>query len=73
MVERAGPSVKDILVTSNPWGDLKCGRKECFICRSEKGGIGKCMKGNVLYMSKCEECKMKQVESEYWGETGRDC
>ena len=37
-VERAGPSIKDILVSSNPWGDLKCGRPKCFICRGEKGG-----------------------------------
>ena len=31
------------------------------------------MKESVLYSIKCEECKRQNVESEYWGETGRDC
>ena len=52
---------------------MKCGRGGCFVCRSEKGGSGKCMKDSVLYSIICEECKRQNVESEYWGETGRDC
>ena len=58
-VERAGPSVRDVLVSSNPWGDLKCGRDGCLVCRGEKGGIGSCMKEGVLYSIKCMECKSK--------------
>ena len=38
-VERAGLSLTDMLVDSNPWGDQECGRKGCFVCRGEKGGI----------------------------------
>ena len=38
-IERAGVSLKDTLVSSNPWGDMKCGRENCFVCRGEKGGI----------------------------------
>ena len=72
-VERAGTSVRDLLVTSNPWGDMKCGRQKCFVCKSEGAGIGKCMKENVLYSIRCNECRERERESEYWGETGRDC
>ena len=36
-IERAGVSLTDSLVASNPWGDLKCGRSECFVCRGRKG------------------------------------
>ena len=38
-VERAGVSIRDSLVSSNPWGEMKCGRKTCFVCKSEKGGL----------------------------------
>ena len=65
--------MQDTLVSSNPWNDLKCGRVDCFICRGEKGGIGKCMKESVLYCIRCEECKKDERVVEYWGETGRDC
>ena len=71
-IERAGVSLTDTLVDSNPWGDRKCGRTDCFICRGEKGGIGQCMKESVLHSIKCEECTTKGSKSIYWGETGRD-
>ena len=72
-VERAGPSIQDTLVSSNPRGDLKCGRASCFVCKSERGGISMCMKESVLYTIKCDECRKNNVESEYWEEPGRDC
>ena len=72
-IERAGVSLRDTLVSSNPWGEMKCGRKECFVCKSENGGIAKCMRESVLYSIRCEECKAKERTVEYWGETGRDC
>ena len=62
----------DMLVQSNLWGDMECGRKECFICRGEKGGMRQCMKEGVLYNITCEECKAQEKKAEYWGETGRD-
>ena len=71
-IERAGVSLRDTLVSSNPWNDRKCGRLDCFVCKSEKGNIGGCMKENVLYSIKCEECRIRGRQSEYWGETGRD-
>ena len=46
---RAGISIQDTLVSSNPWGDLKCGRANCFVCKSERGGISMCMKESVTY------------------------
>ena len=72
-IERAGVSLRDTLVSSNPWSDQKCGREECFVCRGEKGGIGSCMKESVLYSIRCDECKKEERNVEYWGETGRDC
>ena len=71
-VERAGVSMTDMLVESNPWGDMVCGRNGCFICRGEKGGIKHCMKEEILYKITCEECKGQERQVEYWGETGRD-
>ena len=72
-VERAGLSLQDMLVSGNPRKDIKCGRVKCFICRSEKGGMGQCMKENALYSIRCLECRTKERISEYWGETGRNC
>ena len=72
-VERAGSTIADLLVSGNPWGDQKCGRKDCFICVSEKESMKHCMKENALYKIQCIECKSKKVISEYWGETGRNC
>ena len=72
-VERAGVSIKDTLVSSNPWREMKCGRIDCFVCRGEKGGMGSCMKESVLYSIRCEECRKVEKTVEYWGETGRDC
>ena len=71
-IERAGTSLTDTLVSGNPWGDVKCGRKECFLCRGERGGMKACMKEGVLYQIRCEECKTRGRGVEYWGETGRD-
>ena len=71
-VERAGVSIADMLVESNPWGDRKCGRDKCFICRGEKGGVRHCMKEGVLYNITCNECKIQEKKAEYWGEKGWD-
>ena len=71
-VERAGISLTDSLVSSNPWGDRKCGRIKCFVCRGEKGSIKDCMKESILYRITCDDCKGKGRKVEYWGETGRD-
>ena len=71
-VDRAGTSLTDMLVSGNPWGDQKCGRSECFVCRGEQGGMNACMKEGVLYQIQCEECKTRGRQVEYWGETGRD-
>ena len=72
-IERAGISLRDSLVSNNLWSDMKCGRNQCFVCRGEKGGVGSCMKENVLYSIRCEECRRVEKDVEYWGETGRDC
>ena len=31
------------------------------------------MKENALYKIICKECRKKEIRSEYWGETGRNC
>ena len=72
-VERRGRSLQDILVSGNPWSDLKCGREQCVICMRESGSMGECMKEGAFYRIICQECKRKETRSEYWGETGRNC
>ena len=68
-VERAGVSLQDTLVSSNPWGNEKCGRGGCFVCRGDNGGVDSCMKESVLYSIRCNECERGGEKS---GVLGRD-
>ena len=72
-IERRGRSLQDILVSGNPWSDIKCGREKCVICQRETGSMGECTRENALYKITCKECKKEEKVSEYWGETGRNC
>ena len=70
IIERAGVSLKQILVKTNPWSDLKCGRPKCLICQSgDKAGY--CKARGITYMTSCLQCKANGIERHYVGESAR--
>ena len=69
-VELSGYSLQNMLEKANPFGDGKCGRDDCFPCRSGKGKC--CQKRGAAYEIVCceEECREDNVK--YCGESGRN-
>ena len=65
IVEKSGVSLEQKLRKSNPWGGERCGRPNCFPCRTDEGGD--CWREGVNYSLECEECGAK-----YFGESGRN-
>ena len=53
---------------SNPWSGEKCGRRDCFPCRTDGGGD--CWRKGVTYSLICEECGDDICQ--YFGESGRN-
>ena len=70
IIERAGSSVKSILVKPNPWQDQSCGRGKCIACMQDKGK-GQCKTRSITYQTWCQECQLKGVDSVYIGESAR--
>ena len=68
VVEKAGYSLENILVKSNPYKKEQCGDEKCFTCRKPKGGD--CRKIGVGYEIICEECE--DIVTKYSGESGRN-
>ena len=68
IIEKGGVTFEQKLRKCNPWAGARCGRQQCFPCRSEKGG--NCWREGVTYSLICEECGVKVAE--YKGETGRN-
>ena len=64
--------VKSILVRSNPWRHVECGRQKCIPCsQTDKESASGCSTRNVVYESSCSECKLKGSKVRYIGETAR--
>ena len=68
IVEKSGITLEQKLRRSNPWSGERCGRQECFPCRTDDGGD--CRREGVTYSLICEECGDNVCE--YFGETGRN-
>ena len=68
IVEKSGITLEQKLRRSNPWSGERCGRQECFPCRTDEGGD--CRREGVTYSLICEECGDNVCE--YFGETGRN-
>ena len=65
VVERRGVTLEEKLRKSNPWAGERCGRDNCFPCKTDEGGD--CWREGVTYSLVCEECG-----AEYFGESGRN-
>ena len=71
IVEKNGDQLSQVLTSSNPWGEERCTRQDCQSCRNSCKETGKCRDRNVVYETKCKECKVKGETTTYVGETAR--
>ena len=71
MVERAGRSVKQLLVRSNPWAGGVCDRDKCLPCIGSDGKQD-CRSKNIVYDIICKTCEEGgRKRSVYTGMTSR--
>ena len=74
-VEKAGVTLKDLLVKKNPWYSLGggCGRPSCHICLSQGGKGTSCRREATCYKIECKLCDQKEEGGRTWyiGETSR--
>ena len=68
IIEKSGVSLEQKLRRSNPWSGERCGRPNCFPCKTDEGGD--CWREGVTYSLMCEECGEEVCQ--YFGETGRN-
>ena len=68
VVERLGPTIKDLLTNPTPWSKEHCGRDSCPPCQTKQGN---CKKKNVLYTIDCLTCLSIGQKAQYHGETSR--
>ena len=65
-VEKSGQNIGNMLVSSNPWSGLDCGRQGCLLCETKvKTGQNltqNCSKRNLTYQTWCNSCKEKDEE-----------
>ena len=73
IVEKAGTKLTDLLVRSDPYGGLPCGREDCLPCNS-KAATNKmipCWRTSLTYKATCNRCKSKGIKAEYLGESSK--
>ena len=71
IVEKAGMSLKSVLVKPNPWANIHCGRQQCLPCADEKSQ-GMCKFRSITYETSCRPCReVHQKEKIYIGESAR--
>ena len=68
IVERAGPTVFDLIGNRSPWKKEVCGRPACTPC---SGKAGSCRKLNLVYSITCKDCMSKGIKAQYIGESHR--
>ena len=74
IVETGGPKIGELLTQKNPFKKEKCGETECPLCKNNNGGEkiqAICNTNNVGYRWTCENCKSKDINRVYEGETSR--
>eukprot|EP00092_Neocalanus_flemingeri_P053727 GFUD01063220.1.p1 GENE.GFUD01063220.1~~GFUD01063220.1.p1 ORF type:complete len:280 (-),score=59.98 GFUD01063220.1:2317-3156(-) len=70
IVEEGGIKFENLITTKNPFKTLKCNEKLCPICKDTALKIP-CNTNNCGYRWVCINCKDKNVEKIYEGETSR--
>ena len=70
IVEKAGVSLKNILVKTNHHAKLKCGRPLCLPCRHDDKKSD-CKVRSVTYQTTCLVCKSDGIDRRYIGESAR--
>ena len=68
IVERAGPTIADILCNKAPWTSEWCNRQGCKPCEAKPGS---CRSLNLVYQIPCLDCKALGKRATYIGETHR--
>ena len=68
IVERAGPTVFDLIGKRSTWKTETCGRPACTPC---SGKAGSCRKLNLVYSITCQECMKDGIKAQYIGESHR--
>ena len=73
IVESGGIDLKSALHTKDPFPNLKCEKKKCLICPSEKSNQlqFECNSNNVGYMLGCDTCLERGQVRVYEGESSR--
>ena len=67
IVERSGVKLRSLLHKANPWGNVKCDKRECLVCSNPYNESFNCDKRNVTYKTVCLKCKenfLKKEEAE---------
>ena len=79
VLEKGGTTVQRILQNTNPTATPGCSDRDCVACDVERGGGGKCRKGNTTYQMECLQCEVLANETNkqrdrttYIGETSRN-
>ena len=67
-IEKSGITLEQKLRRSNLWTGERCGRPDCFQCKTDEGGD--CWRESVTYSLVCEECG--EAVCQYFGESGRN-
>ena len=68
VVERQGPTIRDLLANPTPWTKEACSKEFCAPCRTKPGS---CRPKNVTYRIDCSTCSGKGVTAAYFGESNR--
>ena len=73
IVEDGGVQLKNFLVIKDPFPKMKCDKKKCFVCNSEKSEQMKfaCNSNNVGYRLECDTCIERGKVRVYEGESSR--
>ena len=61
MVEMGGSQLGQTFSNRDPWAGAGCGRDDCYPCHQEgEDKKDDCFKRNILYESRCSQCKEQQ-------------
>ena len=73
LVEKTGNSLADILVKSDPWGNIECQRLSCTTCKHDTitKAKGKCRERSIVYQDICIPYNKVGESALYVGKSAR--